>query len=131
MSRGGSTTRSEVYKRLKKAFYRFSDSLDAHLDDALLYELGVDHVQVDLEDETEQGGPYFLPMSQERMDGLDKRPEFAITFDDEWSSSVWCYDDSDTVNMAYREQLYRSNDETAWSACGATHWKYRWYVPMI
>lgn len=105
--------------------------LDAHLDDALLYELGVDHVQVDLEDETEQGGPYFLPMSQERMDNLDKRPELAITFDDEWSSSVWCYDDSDTVNMAYREQLYHSNDETAWSACGATHWKYRWYVIMF
>lgn len=128
MSTSTSSVRLEVYDRLKKAFNHLSSMLDAHLTDEILHTLAVDHVQVDLENETERGGPYFLPMSQECMDSLNKRPEFAITFDEEWSSSVWGYDDADTVHMAYRNQLYDSNDESVWHAWQGSHWQPRLYV---
>ena len=123
MSTSSSSVRLEVYDRLKKAFNHLSSMLDAHLTDEVLCKLAVDHVQVDLENETERGGPYFLPMSQKCMDSLNQRPEFAITFDEEWSSSVWCYDDADTVHMAYRNQLYDSNDESVWHAWQGSHWQ--------
>ncbi len=104
---------------------QFWKLLDPHLDDTLLSDLSVDHIQIDLENETEQGGAYFLPMSQERIHSLNKRPEFAITFDPEESTSVWCYDDADAVHMVYRGQLCDSNDETPWNACDATQWRFR------
>lgn len=88
LSTSTSSVRLEVYNRLKEAFNHLPILLDAHLSDEMLHKLAVDHVQVDLGNETGRGGPYFWPMSQTGMDGLNKRPDFAITFDEEWSSSV-------------------------------------------
>jgi hypothetical protein len=118
----------DVYRRLKKGFNRLSAMLSVHLEDTLLYEMGVDHIQVDLEDETERGGPYFLPMSQERIDALNRRPEVDITFDEDWSSSVWCFSDAETVHLEFRNQLYSNIDESAWKAWEGSHWQPRLYV---
>lgn len=122
-------TRSQVYNRLKKGFNQFSDMMNVHLENTLLCEMGIDSMQIDLEEETERGGPYFLPMSQERMDSLNKRPEFDITFDDEWSNSVWNFCDGDIINLEFRDQLTCSNDESSWQAYEASHWRPRWYIP--
>jgi hypothetical protein len=128
MSTASGSARSQVYKRLKKAFTRLSDMLNVHLEDTLLREMGVDPKQIDLEEETQRGGSYFLPMSQERMDSLNKRPEFSIVFDDEMSSSVWCFSDGDIINLAFRSQLLYNNDESSWQAYEASHWRPRSYV---
>lgn len=105
--------------------------MNAHLEDTLLCELGVDQIQVDLEDETQRGGPYFLPMSQESIDSLDKRPEICITFDDgddgddeDLLNSPW--DLSDAVHMAFQAQLYDDNCDGCWRACDQTLWQARW-----
>lgn len=105
--------------------------MNAHLEDTLLCELGIDHIQVDLEDETQQGGPYFLPMSQESIDSLDKRPEFCITFDDDEDLSTSVWDLSDVVHMAIRAQLYHDNCDGCWRACDQSHWQSQWYVLIL
>jgi hypothetical protein len=41
-----------------------------------LAELSVDVSVADLHEETAQGGPYYMPISQSRLQSLDQRPEF-------------------------------------------------------
>lgn len=127
ISTSTSNVRFEVYDRLKKAFNHLSSTLRTRLTDEMLWELNIDHILVDLENETERGGPYFLPMSQDCMDSLNKRPEFAIEFDEE-SSSVWCFTDSDIVHMAYQSQLHDRTDDSDWRAWQGSHWQPRLYV---
>ena len=131
MSPSTRPSHSEIYKRLKKGFKRVSGVYNVHLDDTLLAEMGVDYVQVNLEEETERGGPYFLPMSQARISSLNKRPEFCIEFDDEWSTSVWDYTDTQQIHTQYECQLYHSNDESAWNALDDSGWEFRMYVLAI
>jgi hypothetical protein len=128
MSIQGNIRQSDVYRRLKKGFYRLSDSLDTHLKDTLLCDMGIDHIQVDLEDETERGGPYFLPMSQERINALNRRPEVDITIDEDWSTSMWNITDSHIVHFGFRSQLYESSDESAWQAWRNSYWHPCMYV---
>ena len=97
------------------------------LEDALLREMGVDAVQVDLEEETRRGGPYFLPISQERMDSLDQRPDFHLPLDDMCLSPWWFYD-ADTICNTFISQLYCNNDGTCSEAWEGTHWRPRLYV---
>lgn len=83
MSANFRSARLEVYRRLKKGFKEFSGMMNIHLEDTLLREMGVDPMEIDLEEETQRGGPYFLPLSQERMDSLDMRSELSLTFEEE------------------------------------------------
>jgi hypothetical protein len=133
MSTTPRSARAQVYQRLKKLFWKLSGMMNAHLEDTLLCELGKDHIQVDLEDETQRGGPTSCgTMSQESIDSLNKRTELCITFDDDddddedLSTSVW--DLSDVVHMAFRAQLYHENCDGCWRACDQSHWQSQWYV---
>lgn len=102
--------------------------LNVHLEDTVLRELGVDSVEVDLEEETLQGGPYFLPMSQDCVNSLTMRSEVDIHFDDEFSESVWCFSDADQIQLEFRNQLYHSKDECGRKAIESTHWQHRGYA---
>jgi hypothetical protein len=124
----GNIRQADVYRRLKKGFYQLSDSLNTHLKDNLLCEMGIDHIQVDLEDETERGGPYFLPMSQERMNALNRRPEVDIIIDEEWSTSMWDITDSHVVHFGFRSQLHENIDESTWRAWEDSNWQPCAYV---
>jgi hypothetical protein len=114
---------ADVYRRLKKGFHRLSDTLSTHLDDTLLCDMSIDHIQVDLEVETRRGGPYFLPMSQERINALNKGPNVDITMEEGWSDSVWSLSESYQVHFGFRSQLYDNIDETVWQAWENSHWQ--------
>ncbi|KAF7506618.1 hypothetical protein GJ744_011550 [Endocarpon pusillum] len=118
-------SREEVYRRLKKGFNGLSGLFKIHLDDALLDEMGIDHVQIDLEQETQRGGPYFISMSQERMASFNKRPAFHVEYDKEWSSSVWSFGASVDVHREYQNQLYHSNDKSPWCELDNSSWQYQ------
>jgi hypothetical protein len=124
-----SSTASQIYKRLKKGFKEFRAMSNVHLEDALLREMGVDAVKVDLEEETKQGGPYFLPMSQERMASLDQRPDFRLHFG-ELSDSIWWFYDADHILTTFHDQLFQTKDETCSQAWEGTHWQEREYVSL-
>lgn len=113
----------DVYRRLRKGFKQFSQMWNVHLDDALLHEMGVDPLQIDLEEETERGGPYFLPMSQECINKLDRRLGFCIEYDDPMNSPVEAFDDGQIVDFAFRNQLLLNNDESSWAAYQSSHWQ--------
>ena len=117
-----------LYYRLKKAFRDLSGLLNVHLEDALLHDMGVDFTQIDLEEETDRGGPYFLPMSQACMDSLDKRRGFSLAFDDEMSDSIWDFWDANIIHREFQDQIYYNNDESTWQAWQRTHWQPRLYV---
>ena len=105
--------------------------MNFHLGDTLLREMGVDAIQVDLEEETRRGGPYFLPMSQERMDSLGWRPEFCIEFDDDRTIADRHWYDAYQTHAAFRDQLRHPDDVSTWEAAGAlqgTCWQPREYV---
>jgi hypothetical protein len=126
MSLNNRSARSQVYKRLKRGFNQFSAMLDVHLEETLLHEMGVDSAQFDLEEETERGGIYFLPKSQECMDSLDQRSGFRIDFDNTISQSIWDFSDGDIINLAFRSQLYYCKNGSASEAWEDSHWQPRW-----
>jgi len=133
MSDSNFSARRQVYKRLKKGFKQFSNMLNVHLQDAVLREMGIDPMQTDLEEETERGGPYFLPMSQACIDSLDNRPAVDIAFNDEWTDSSWNFYDGDFINLGFRGQMFSCNEENPREAYEASHWRprrYDWYYPV-
>ena len=114
---------ADVYRRLKKGFYGLSDTLSTHLEDTLLCDMGIDHIQVDLEDETERGGPYFLLMSQERINAINKGLNVDITMDEDWSDSVWSLSESYEVHWGFRSQLHENIDDRVWQSWENSHWQ--------
>lgn len=94
-------SRWPVFNKLKEAFREFERMSDFHLNDTLLREMGVDPVLIDINEETRTGGPYFLPMSQSRLEGLEPNediklkmcdgcpiPEFDLDFPDDEPMSI-------------------------------------------
>lgn len=87
--------------------------------------MGVDVMCIDLEEETKRGGPYFQPLSQQRVDSWDLRPEFRIAIDDEDSWGPWSFSDANVVHLALRGQLYYSEGlKQVWQD---TRWEPRRY----
>lgn len=127
MSANNSAAVAEVYHRLKKGFNQFSRMMNVHLDDALLQEMGVDPLLINLEEETERGGPYFLPLSQEHINTWIERREFCIEYDDEMDSPITSFSDGDFVHLAFRSQLLYNNngDVSSWAAYQSSHWRPR------
>lgn len=72
--------RTRSYRRLEYLYGTLRATFKRHLDSDLLAELGIDVSMVDLYEETEHGGPYYLPMSQIRLESFDTRPDFAPDF---------------------------------------------------
>lgn len=95
--------------------------MNVHLDDTLLQEMGVDPLLIDLEEETERGGPYFLPLSQEKIDALNKRAGFCIEYDDPMDTPIHNFCDGDYVNSAFQSQLLFNNDESSCAAYESSH----------
>jgi hypothetical protein len=109
-----------MYKKLKAQYNHFRAVLDPHLDVGTLAENGVDVSFVDLQHETRQGGAYFLPMSQSRLESLDQRPCFNVRFwmeDEEWN-----YSDACVLGMALCDQLLQSKDGSLSYAVDKTKW---------
>ena len=71
--------RDACHERLKTQFYFLRASLDPHLELDTLAEIGIDVSFVDLHQETREGGSYFLPMIQSRLESFHQRPEQCIT----------------------------------------------------
>jgi hypothetical protein len=112
--------RDIMYKKLKAQFNLVSATLDPHLDLGTLAENGVDVAFVDLQRETQQGGPYFSPMSQERLESLDQRPRFDVSFwmeDEEWN-----YSDGHILSGALGDQMLLSVEGARYSAIEMTKW---------
>ena len=115
-----------MYKKLKAQFNLFRATLDHHLDLGTLAENGVDVAFVDLQRETRQGGAYFSPMSQERLESLDQRPCFDVSFwmeDEEWN-----YSDGHILSGAFGDQMLLSVDGGLYSAIEKTKWQLKMSV---
>lgn len=66
--------REALRLKLQDLFLAVRSSMSPHFTAALLSEIGVNTSRFDLVEETLSGGPYFRPMSQERLRSIDKRP---------------------------------------------------------
>jgi hypothetical protein len=96
--------------------------MQPQLSEEKLQSIGIDSLQFDLVEETVHGGPYFHPMSQERLSALDKRPDFKpIGFWEDDGRADGC--DSAMVNAALFDQLNRSRDSEDWEARDLTVWR--------
>lgn len=117
--------RFESYAKLKQLFKTFQDTLNPHLDSSALKGVGVDVSMVNLHEETAHGGPWYLPISQGRLDALDERPDFCPSFmmDDE----KWNEPDAYVFLRVFHKQLtetrgnssFRAYRKTKWSAKGS------------
>jgi hypothetical protein len=87
----------------------------------MLYERGVDTAEFALTKATLEGGVYFLPMSQERLNSLDKRPPmYEIPFSPvRYTSEA----DSYMVQAAIIDQINQSKDDDLWKALQHTEWE--------
>lgn len=101
--------------------------LNVHLEDILLQRMGVDAIQIDLEEETQRGGPYFLPMSKEHMNTFQNRPETCITYENDEYRSVWNFNDGNTIILAFQNELDVCTDKDAWEGWRGSHWRLRTY----
>ena len=110
----------ESYTKLKQLFKTFQDALNPYLDSSALEGLGVDVSMVDLHDETARGGPWYLPMSQSRLEALDERPDFCPGFmmDDE----KWNEPDAYVLLHAFYKQLTEPKGNSSFQAYRRTKW---------
>ncbi len=110
--------RVQSYSVLKQLFTTLRTSFEFHLNESALSNLGIDASQVDLHEETERGGPYFLPMSQSRLQSLDNLPEFKpnLSLDD----NQWSWSDACALEYAFYAQTNSSKDHSLWSAIDST-----------
>ncbi len=118
--------REPSYRTLKRLLLTLRASFEFHLDVLALSELGVDALRIDLQEETERGGPYFLPISQSYLNSLDNRPDFeaGLSLDD----FQWNWSDAGVLQLAFAKQLLTSRDESAWNALDTTKWRHKEYV---
>jgi hypothetical protein len=118
--------RDIMYKTLKTQFNLVYATLDPHLDLGTLAENGVDVAFVDLQRETRQGGAYFSPMSQERLESLNQRPWFDGRFwmeDEEWN-----YVDGHILSGALADQMLLRVEGGRYSAIEKTKWHHKMSV---
>lgn len=95
--------------------------LNPHLDVAALADNGVDVSYIDLYQETEHGGPYFLPTSQSRLETLDQRPPFDMLFSME--EVKWNYSDAHVLDQGFGSQLQESRDGGVFEAIKTIQWR--------
>lgn len=105
----------------------------SHFDASELYHQGVDSGQFNLVEETIRGSMYFQPISQERLDTLDKRPDFKeILFDEDdgYPTEDDCYMIQKTINDQLCRSQYEPETEedsrrayefTSWEPVGLVH----------
>ena len=106
--------------------------LNHRLEDTLLRDMGVDPTQIDLEEETERGGPYFLPMSQEHLNSLGKRREMSLTFvygdDDAPPRPGWDIAETDSLICEFKRELDQKVDAIDGELWEGSNWQPHWYA---
>jgi hypothetical protein len=120
--------RVSCYKKLKTQFYFLRAILDPHLKLDTLAEIGIDVSFVDLHQETQEGGPYFLPMLQSRLESFHQRPDFEVWFmmeDDEWN-----YSDAGVLSTAFSNQMLHGQEDSLFRAIDQTQWRLRTLVSL-
>lgn len=120
MSNFSKERREKSYIKLSHLFNNFRAILNPHLDVSTLAELGVDVSFIDLHEETARGGPYYLPISQSRLQNFHKRPLFDPGFSLE--DDPWNYHDGCTLLDGFAEQMVRSREGTASRAIREKKW---------
>lgn len=113
--------RKSIYEKLKGQYKFLRATLDPHLDVDTLAEKCIDVSFVDLQQETRQGGAYFLPMSQSRLESLDQRPVFRVMFSME--EPQWNYSDACALGIGLCQQLLLPHDEGTYRAVDQTKWR--------
>ena len=115
--------RDACHKRLKTQFYFLRASLDPHLELDTLAEIGIDVSFIDLHQETQEGGPYFLPMLQSRLESFDQRPDFEVCFMME--ADEWNYSDAGVLNHVLFKQMIEGQENSPFRAIDQTQWRLR------
>jgi hypothetical protein len=118
--------RDACYKTLKTQFYFLRAILDPHLELDTLAEIGIDILFVDLHQETRDGGPYFLPMLQSRLESFHQLPDFNVGFMME--SDEWSYSHGGVLNHVLYEQMTSGPENSSFRAIDQTQWRPRWLV---
>lgn len=122
MSKHTMSRRELLRGKLQELFLCVRGSMNPHFSIAYLSDIGVDVSQFNIAQETLQGGPYFRPMSQERLSSLNKRPDmYPIPFweDRRYPSNADAY----KVQAAISDQLFSSRDDDVWAAYESTQWE--------
>jgi hypothetical protein len=89
--------------------------------------MGVDAIQVDMDEETKRGGPYLLSLLQARME-VNMRPDYDLTFDPEWFTNVWSFRYADRIHLAFGSHLWHCNDEASRELWADSYWHQKWHV---
>ncbi len=116
-----------LYEMLKEQFKILRATFNPHLDVAFLADMRIEVSFIDLHQETQDGGAYYLPMLQSRLDSLDQRPEFRISFS--MDDFQWNYSDGVILCGAFSQQLLGIHAETLSRAIEKTKWRKKWSVP--
>jgi hypothetical protein len=118
--------RDSCYKRLKTQFYFLRAILNPHLELDTLAEIGIDVSVFDLHQETREGGTYFLPMLQSRLESFHQLPDFEVGFMME--SDEWRYSNAGVLNHALFKQMLHGQGNSLFRAIDQTQWRIRTLV---
>lgn len=105
--------------------------VDPYLEATSLADLRVDASLFDLKEETERGGAHYMPMSQKRLDSLDKQPCKELLFEcprreDAPTWRPWWKLDAMMVQSGLQQQLFEAEDqENGCCALDTTQWQLR------
>lgn len=113
--------RNKIYEKLKQTFKTLRATLNPYLDEVTLSELGIDCTYVNLYQETEQGGTYFLPMPAARAAHLDL-PDFDLKRDE--LSAPWSIPNAMWLDHALLQHVTGLKDGSECSALEMTKWKF-------
>jgi hypothetical protein len=125
--------RERVSRKLEDLFLHFRSSMVTNPDAEELHYQGVDSCQFNLIGETNQGSMYFGPMSQERLDTLDRRRDFTeILFEEEYAYPTMnnAHGIQDAINdqlrpfvyeVRYEEDLKKADELGSWEPDELVH----------
>jgi hypothetical protein len=112
--------RRQLYAMLKETFLGLGSTLEPRMDESTLYEMGIDTTPYKLKEETEEGGMHFLPMSQTRLDTLEKRPLVRLS---RWPRKRCSMPAAYDVHREIISQLLDSKDEDLFRAYEYSQWE--------
>ena len=121
------STREKMYQKLKENFKVLRATLNPHLDVQALAAEGVDVSFIDLLKVKQ--GDYFLPMSECRLQSLDQRPTFKLSFSTE--EPRWCYRNALMLLDSLGDQLLKHHKKTLCRGIDGTKWHHRGSVNRV
>ena len=115
---------AEPCKALLTLFNNLGSTADPNIAPSTLSELGVDAVQIDIEEETAIGGPCFGPMSKDQWQALPHKSVLKFSF--KWPRRLPCIVDAEDVSHSIYDRMNAYNEEDGASVCQATAWEATW-----